>query len=1118
MPGVPSLRSPSSRVAAAVVAFFLSTAAALDAQQRGSRSAEAGEDGDGGGLTDQALVSSIAARSIGPAVMSGRVVDIAVAYEDDRSWTREFLLGSQPRAGTVVYIAAATGGIWKSTSGGVTWEPVLDDAGVGSMGDVTVAPSNPNVVWAGSGEPNNMRSSSYGDGVYKSEDGGASFRHMGLRESQHVGRIVVLPYNEQTVYVAAVGPLWAAGGQRGVYKTTDGGETWEAVLTIDQHTGVADLVMHPHEPNVLYASALQRERRAYSYVGGGPGSGIYKTSDGGDTWKRLEGGLPSSDMGRIGLDISRSQPSTVYAVIEGSEEGVYRTDNDGATWRKTSDIASIPWYFGQIRVDPTDPEVVYHLGVRLHRSSDGGETWERIADAVHVDHHAMWINPENPHHIMLGNDGGFYISHDRGETWDFSPNLPISQFYAVGVDMQEPFFGIYGGLQDNSTWGGPSRTRNAMGIGNADWYRMAGGDGFFAAIDPRDHNVAYVESQNGNLVRFNGRTGERKSIRPRPVPGEDDYRFNWSAPIQISPHDPSTIYFAGNHVFKSTDQGSSWEVLGEDLTREIDRDSLPMMGSIPSDDAVSRHQGTAVFSNISTMHVSSLRPGLIATGTDDGAVAVTDDDGETWTKWTGFPGVPDTTYVSKVRWSAHDESTLYATFDGHRSNDFRPYVLKSEDRGASWVSIAGDLPEFGNVRAFAEHPDDPNLLFVGTEIRPFASLDGGGSWIPLENGIPPSPVHDLKVHPRDNALVVATHGRGFFVVDDLTPLQEVAAARAAAAADRPYLYSMRDALAHVVNTAPTTGTHADRNYAAENPPYGVTVSYVLPEGATGESTLQVLDADGRVARTLDAPGGAGLKQVQWDLRLDAPWSGPPEPRSGGAGQGGGFGGFGGFGGGAVGPPALPGEYVARLTVAPEEGPPTVLERSFRVVLDELIGMSDRQLAELQELRKRHRALSATLRMAVRQGEAMETELDGIALALDRAEADAGGLGSDAGDPTAAEAGEDGATLDLRAVAESLGEAVDSVLDALRGSGGAPGGGAARDDDAPVPLMRQLGDANGLHQAYAPPTEQERAALERVAPALEERVATLGALFARMARFRRALDEAGVPWTPGRPVG
>ena len=1053
---------------------------------------------DGTALSDRTLLGRIEARSIGPAVMSGRVVDIAVVATGSAGVAAHGrAAGPGPRLGTVIYIAAATGGVWKSTSGGVTWEPVLDDAGVGSMGDVTVAPSNPDIVWAGSGEPNNMRSSSYGDGVYKSVDGGETFRHMGLRSSQHVGRIVIRPDDPDVVYVAAVGPLWASGGERGVFRTTDGGETWEAVLSIDAHTGATDLVMDPSNPDVLYASALQRERRAYSYVGGGPGSGIYKTTDGGDSWTKLEAGLPKSDMGRIGLDVSLSRPGTLYAVVEGSEQGVYRTDNHGATWRKTSDVASIPWYFGQIRVDPVDPEVVYHLGVRLQRSEDGGETWERIAQSVHVDHHAMWINPENPAHILLGNDGGFYASHDRGATWDFSPNLPISQFYAVGVDMQEPFFGIYGGLQDNSTWGGPSRTRNAMGIGNADWYRMAGGDGFFAAVDPRDHNVAYVESQNGNLVRFNGRTGERKSIRPRPVPGDDPYRFNWSAPIQISPHDPSTVYFAGNHVFKSTDQGDSWEVLGEDLTRQIDRDSLPMMGRVPSDDAVSRHQGTAVFSNISTMHVSALRPGVVATGSDDGTVAVTTDDGRTWRKSTRFPGVPDTTYVSKVRWSVHDPATLYATFDGHRSNDFLPYVLKSTDEGQSWQSIAGDLPEFGNVRAFAEHHETPNVLFVGTEVRPFVSVDGGASWLPMEKGIPPSPVHDLKVHPRDNALVVATHGRGFFVVDDLTPIVMLAEAKAAGG---PYMFPVPDALAYVVNSAPTTGTHADRNYAADNPPYGAAVSYLLPERVGDDTTLEITDAAGTVLRALKAATGAGLQTVQWDLRLDPPWSGP----SGTGGQGGGQG-FGGFGGGAAqsGPAALPGRYTARLTVRQDaEGedeapPPVVVERSFAVVLDDLIGMSAAALGELQELRAEHRELAARARMTAHQADAVKEELDGIEQALKRA---AVAVGRDA-------------VAALRNRSDSLAQAANAVVEALRG-----GEDDEDEDEAAVPLIRQLADANGLHQAFAPATEQERAVLRRVAPALDEQAAAVNALLERMTEFRAALDDAGVPWTPGRPIG
>ena len=1082
-----TLAQAALALAGSVLALaLLLPAALLDAQQGGRRGPGGANRGGGAGqaLDDRALVNQVAARSIGPAVMSGRVVDIAVAETPG-------MRGG--RLGTVIYIAAATGGIWKSTSAGIDWEPIFDDAGVGSMGDVTVAPSNANIVWVGTGEPNNQRSSSYGDGVYKSVDGGETFEHMGLRSSQHVGRIVIHPEDPEIVYVAAVGPLWAAGGERGVYRTMDGGESWEAVLTIDQHTGATDIVMDPTNPDILYAATLQRERRAYSYVGGGPGSGIHKSIDGGDTWTRLTRGLPTSDMGRIGLDISLSHPQTVYAVVEGSEQGVYRTDNGGRAWRRMSDIASIPWYFGQIRVDPQDPEVVYHLGVPLQRSLDGGETWASAASGgVHVDHHALWINPEDPTHLLLGNDGGFYVSHNFGGTWDFSPNLPLSQFYAVGIDMQEPFFGIYGGLQDNSTWGGPSATRNSIGVVNADWFRMQGGDGFFAAIDPNDHNIAFVESQNGNLVRFNGRTGERKSIRPRPGPGEDPYRFNWSSPIQLSPFDPATVYFAGNHVFKSPDRGDSWQVRGLDLTREIDRSLLPMMGSIPANNAVARHQGTAVFSNISTMHVSSHQPGHIVTGTDDGTVSVTTDDGVTWRKMTDFPGVPDTTYVSKVRWSAHDEATIYATFDGHRSNDFRPYVLKSTDRGESWSSISGDLPEFGNVRAFAEHHGNPNVLFVGTEIRPFVTLDGGSSWVPLENGIPPSPVHDLKIHHRDDALVVATHGRGFYVIDDLTPIRHLAEAKAAGG---PYLFPVKDALAYVVNTAPSSGIHAGREYRAANPPYGAGLAYFVPQGTTGDRKLEIVASDGQTVRTLEAASGSGLQMTRWDLRWDAPWSGPPAAQQGAGPRGfggGGFGGFGGFGGGGgVGPPALADQYTARLTITPPEGEPTVLERSFTVVMDDLIGMTRAQLAELQELRLRHRRLSATQQMAARQAQEIQTELNGIEAAMARVEV------SD----------------ELQARADSLGEQAAAVLRGLRGGGRGGGGGGG----GAVTVQSLLGTAGGMNQTYAPATEAERTALDEAGPALDEQLAALNELVAAMPAFRDALDAEDVPWTPGRPV-
>lgn len=1036
--------------------------------------------GGAASVTDSALVNSVAVRSIGPAVMSGRVVDIAVA---ESPGVRGGALG------TVVYVAAATGGVWKSTNGGISWTPVFDDAGVGSVGAVAVARTNSNVVWVGTGEPNNMRSSSYGDGVYKSIDGGETFTHMGLRTSQHVGRIVIHPTNPNIVYVAAVGPLWGPGGERGLYRTADGGRTWTAVLEIDEHTGVTDVAMDPTDANVLYAAALQRERRAYSYVGGGPGSGIYKTTDGGATWEELTVGLPESDMGRIGLSVARSQPRTIYAVIEGSEAGVYRSDDWGAVWRKTSDIASIPWFFGQIRADPWDPEVVYHLGVPLMRSRDGGRTFdERLDQGTHVDQHAMWINPENPHHIILGNDGGLYVSHDFGETWDYAINLPISQFYQVGYDMQAPFFGVYGGLQDNQTWGGPSRTRNAMGITNAEWFRMAGGDGFYAAVDPTDHHIAYVESQNGNIQRFDGRTGERKGIRPQPAPGEDDYRFNWSAPIEISPFDPSTIYFAANYVFKSTNRGDSWTRLGEDLTREIDRDSLPMMGAIPDSNAVSRHQGTAVFSNISALDLSTLSPGLIVTGSDDGVVAVSRDDGQTWRKVTRFPGVPDTTYVSRVAASRHDEAVIYATMDGHRSNDFRPYVLESSDYGENWRSIASNLPEFGSVRAFAEHHANPDLLFVGTEVAPYVSIDGGASWVRIRNGMPPVPVHDIAIHPRDNALIIGTHGRGIFLIDDLTPYEQLAEAKQGG---DPYVFPIAPAMGFRENAAPQSGTRADRDYRADNPPVGATVSYLIRERPSGDLKLEIVSSAGRIVRTLEARNRPGMHHVLWDLRAQAPYAGPPE-------EGRRQGGFGGFGAAIPpnqGPLVVPGTYTARLTIAPENGAPRVLERFIEVTPDARVLLAEADLQRLYDLRDEWGRLSASYAIAVRAAEQLRREVTGARDAMTQVEA----------------------PDDLTERADTMLADIDAILAALRGRQGGQSDDDGEEDDTPS-VQQRLRTAAGINQATALPTDLEMEALTAVPGELETQVGRINAMLdTRMPAFRTALDAAGVPWSPGRPV-
>lgn len=1046
--------------------FAVLSAAPLAAQRRGNGPATASAD-----LSDSALVATLNLRNIGPAVMSGRIEDIAVAGSH----------GSRGgELGTVFYIASASGGVWKTTNGGMSWSPVFDKEGTSSIGAVAVAPSNSEIVWVGTGEDNNQRSVSYGDGIYKSTDGGATWTKMGLESTQQIARIRVHPTDPDVIWVASAGPMWAAGGQRGVFKSTDGGRSWRNTLTVDQYTGAADLVLDPSDPDVMYAATHQRERRAFNYVGGGPGSGIWKSVDGGETWTRLTAGLPKSDMGRIGLDVSMVHPSTVYAVIEGSEQGVYRSDDGGTSWRKMSDVASIPWYFGEIRVDPRDPETVYHLGVQLQVSHDGGATWERTGRGPHSDHHALWINPENPSHIINGNDGGLYVSRDRGETWDFSVNLPVSQFYALALDMAEPFYGIAGGLQDNSTWGGPSRTRASDGIFNSDWYGMAGGDGFYAAIDPTDPNIAYVESQGGVILRYERRTGERKGIQPQAPEGEPEYRFNWSAPIKISPWDHNTVYFAANVMFKSTNRGDAWTVLGEDLTRNIDEDSLPLMGKVQDKDAVALHEGVVDFSTISDIDVSRVQRGLLIAGSDDGVVSVSSDDGQSWTKQMRFPGVPDTAYVSKVRLSHHDASVMYVTFDNHRSNDFKPYVIKSTDGGKSWTNITHNLPAFGNVRSFAEHHANPNLLFVGTEMAVYVSVDGGGSWSRIQGGMPTVRVDDLAIHPRDNALVVATHGRGFWILDDLASLEHLAEAKAAEAA---YLVPVKSEWLITPDNSPTSGTHAARDYAGTNPAMGTTVSYMLKAPAR-DMKLEITTASGEVVRTLDAPTSAGLHHVLWDFRMDAPYSGPAQERQ--APQG--FGGFGGFGGnnGAL---VVPGQYTARLTVGG-----ATEERTFTVKKDPELMLTDVQLAELRDVRLRQLRLNATLTMALRQSDDLRSQITQAKAALE---------GS-------------GAPASVSQLATELERDLNDIRTKLGAGGGGFGGGGA--SDGPRNVRTLLGYAGGVLRANAMPTEQEMEALEMVPARLEAEVTRLNAMVSdRMPAFFRALDQAGVPWTPGRPI-
>jgi photosystem II stability/assembly factor-like uncharacterized protein len=906
-----------------------------------------------GPLADSLLVRPLAFRSIGPASMSGRIADIAV-IEGPR-----VLRGG--RLGMSMYVAVATGGIWKTTNGGITWAPVSDSIGVGSVGAVAAAPSNGDVVWVGSGEANNMRSSSWGIGVFKSIDGGKSWSKPMLPKTQHIGRIVIDPRDPDVVYVAAMGPLWAPGGDRGLFKTIDGGKTWTNTKSISAQTGFTEVVIDPSNPDVLYAASLQRERREYGFLPGGPESAIWKTTDGAKTWTKLTNGLPTGDIGRIGLSVCRSRPGTVYATVhaKGAANGFYRSDDAGSTWRNVNNSNGTAWFYSQVRCDPTDAEHVYRLNANSQESYDGGKTWIGFAagGGVHSDAHALWINPEDREHIVLGNDGGVDISNDRGRSWHNVENIVGAQFYAIAVDNAKPFYNVYGGLQDNQTWAGPSRTRTSFGPSNADWYRMAGGDGFYNVPDPLDHNIAYAESQNGGVVRYDARTGQTKSIKPYPKNGER-HRWNWSAPIVPSQHTGRTVYMAANYLFKSADRGDSWTTISPDLTRGIDRDSLPMRGAVPARDVLGLHEGTAEFSNISSVSESPRRAGLLVVGTDDGLIQVTQNDGKSWTKTATFPGVPDTTFVSRVQFSTHNDGTIYATFDGHRSNDFKPYVMRSTDFGRTWTSITGDLPDGGSVQVIREHPRQPNLLFVGTEFGAFFTVDNGVHWTQLKTGIPGVPVWDMQIQADWNDLVLGTHGRGVYILDDLGPLEKLAEAKRAAVA---YLFPARNEIAMTLNNSRISGM-GSTGFTGQNPENGVRLAYLINKiSADDKAKLEILDGRGRIVRELPVPRRTGMFRPVWDMRVGAPLTAAVDTNvaagrapAGGGGGGGGFGG-GGFGGGfgrgaTPSYTAAPGSYTVRLTITPKDGASTVLSQRFALLRDTEQAMSEGELKALDAFR------------------------------------------------------------------------------------------------------------------------------------------------------------------------
>jgi len=801
--------------------------------------------------------SALNFRNVGPSLTAGRIADIAV----------------NPNNPYEYYLAVASGGVWKTENAGTTFKPIFDQYGSYSIGCVSIAPTNENVVWVGTGENNNQRSVAYGDGVYKSEDGGKSFKNMGLKNSEHIGKIVIHPSNPNIVYVAAYGPLWSAGGERGLYKTTDGGENWKKVLDISENTGISDIVMDPRNADVFYVASHQRRRRVYTYIDGGPETAIYKTENGGESFDKLENGIPKADKGRIGLAISPANPDVVYAIIKasGKNGGFFKSTDRGASWVKQSSHQTSGNYYQELVCDPYDENKVFSMDTWLHHTEDGGKTFKKTGEhQKHVDNHCMWIDPKNTDHWIVGCDGGLYETWNHAKEWQFKPNLPITQFYKVSVDQAEPFYNIYGGTQDNNSMGGPSQTVNNAGILNSDWYITNGGDGFETQIDPKDPNIVYAQSQYGWLVRYDKKSGERIGIQPQPKKDEAAFRWNWDAPLLISPHDNKTLYFSANKVFKSTDRGNTWTAISDDLSRQEDRNKLPVMGRVWEMDAVMKNMSTTIYGNIVAFDESPKQKGLIYAGTDDGLLHVSENDGATWTKYSKFPTVPEKTYVNMIVTSKFDASTVYVVFNNHKNGDFKPYVLESKDKGKTWHPIQTNLPERGSVYSLAQDHKNKNLLFVGTEFGVHFSRNGGGVWQALKAGLPTIAVRDLAIQERENDLVLGTFGRGFYVLDDYSSLREITKE----IENEPlHVFDIPDGLLYV-ETNPLglrgTGSQGASLYAAENPEFGVHFDYFLKDKYQTQKEIR-LEKEAKLKKTNADITFPSLDELRAEKREEKPY-------------------------------------------------------------------------------------------------------------------------------------------------------------------------------------------------------------------------------------------------------
>jgi photosystem II stability/assembly factor-like uncharacterized protein len=1055
------------------------------------------------------VVSSLGLRTLGPGLMSGRIADIEVHPTDRSTW----------------YVAAGSGGVWKTGNAGVTWKPLFDEQPSYSIGEITLDPTNPEVVWVGTGENVSGRHVGWGDGVYRSRDAGTTWQRMGLAGSQHIGRILVHPRDGNVVLVAAEGPLWSAGGERGVYRSEDGGLTWKPVLQIDENTGVTDLEFDPSNPDVVYAAAYQRRRHVAGFLSGGPKSGLWKSSDNGKTWRQVTTGLPKGDMGKIGLAVTPADPSLVYATIEANndEKGFYRSRDRGESWEKRNGYISGgtgPHYYQEIEVSPTNPELVYQMDVFIQVTRNGGATFETLetGNDKHSDNHALVIDPANGRHLIVGTDSGVYESFDEGKTFRHFPNLPVSQFYKVALNNRAPFYDILGGAQDLGTMHGPSRTPNRDGIRNQDWYVPLGADGYGVAFDPRDPDILYMMWQEGNLIRKDRRSDEGLGIRPQPAPGDPAERWNWDSPLLVSPHNPDRIYYGSQRIWRSDDRGSAWTPISGDLTLGRNRYEQKFVGRTWSVDSLFDHGAMSKYATTTAISESPLKAGVLVVGTDEGLVQVSENGGQSWTRASALPGLPATSFINDVEASLHDARTIYVVADNHKNGDFAPYVYESADLGRTWRSISGDLPKGTIVWAIQQDHVKPDLLFLGTEFGIYTSLNRGVNWIKLSAGVPTISFRDIKIHRRDNDLVGASFGRGFYVLDDYSPLREITSG---ALATEGALFPVRDAWWFVpyqpgqATGRPEKGTD---DFTTPNPPMGALLTYYLKEAPTtakearqaAEKTLRdkgadtpfpgfdrlreealegkpkvllvISDASGRPVRWIEGPAKAGLHRVNWDLRAPspdpvdlrppgfrAPWDVPP-----------------------TGPLTAPGRYSAQLMVVSPSGVRRVgASQSFEVkpVPSAPAGTDFAAVAAFQqqtaELRRQVAAAEAKVRDAREQLRHMRAAL----LQSPRANTD-------------------------------LFARMDSVTKGLAGLSMRLSGDTAREalneSDAPS-ISGRVGEVMGGHwETRQMPTATQRRDVEIAAAGLETLTRDLKALIeGDLARLKADFETSGAPWTPGR---